>query len=260
MRGRMKQRSLDNIKNNLSERELSGEEAQDRVKWKRLLRNIHPHIKVGKDAEEEIIKQTCLKQQLSFLVFKLSTIMFQSVYRCDFLQLDVVEPLQLAPDTIDTYLQTMLRSPIERLPRDCFHVIVFSLLLEYLPAPHQRWQCCQKAQRLLMVDGLLLIVTPDSHSQHRNAPMMRSWKGAIESLGFRRCRYIKQEHLHCLAFRKIESDDNVVGGSSDPDMLYIPQDTNNADGDQSKAVTASTAEQDAVMLADAFKELPNLVS
>ena len=185
--------------------------------------------------------------------------MFQSVYRCDFLNLDVVEPLQLATDTIDTYLQTMLRSPIERLPRDCFHVVVFSLLLEYLPAPRQRWECCQKAQRLLMVDGLLLIVTPDSHSQHRNAPMMRSWKGAIESLGFRRCRYIKQEHLHCLAFRKIESDDDVVG-DSDPDMLYIPQDSNDGDGGQGKDVAASTAEQDAVMLADAFKELPNLVS
>ena len=110
-----------------------------------------------------------------------------------------------------------------------------------------------------MVDGLLLIVTPDSHSQHRNAPMMRSWKGAIESLGFRRCRYIKQEHLHCLAFRKIESDDDVVG-DSDPDMLYIPQDSNDGDGGQGKDVAASTAEQDAVMLADAFKELPNLVS
>ena len=37
-RRRPKRRWLDNIKNDLSERELSGEEAQDRVKWRRLLK------------------------------------------------------------------------------------------------------------------------------------------------------------------------------------------------------------------------------
>ena len=43
---------LDNIKNNLSERELSGEEAPDRVQW-RCHKKRRPHIKVGKDAEED---------------------------------------------------------------------------------------------------------------------------------------------------------------------------------------------------------------
>ena len=37
-RGRPKRRWLDNIKNDLSERELAGEE--DRVKWRRLIRHI----------------------------------------------------------------------------------------------------------------------------------------------------------------------------------------------------------------------------
>ena len=41
-RGRPKQRRLDNIKNDLSERELSAEEAQDRIKWRCLIRNIDP--------------------------------------------------------------------------------------------------------------------------------------------------------------------------------------------------------------------------
>ena len=41
-RGRPKQRWLDNIKNDLSERKLSGEEAQDRVQWRRLIRHIDP--------------------------------------------------------------------------------------------------------------------------------------------------------------------------------------------------------------------------
>ena len=41
-RGRPKRRWLDNIKNDLSERELSGEQAQYRVKWRCLIRNIDP--------------------------------------------------------------------------------------------------------------------------------------------------------------------------------------------------------------------------
>ena len=52
-RGRPKRRWLDNIKNDLSERELPGEEAQDRVQWRRLIRIIDPHIIVVKVAEEE---------------------------------------------------------------------------------------------------------------------------------------------------------------------------------------------------------------
>ena len=41
-RGRSKMRWLDNIKNDLSERELSGEDAQDRAKWRRIIRHIDP--------------------------------------------------------------------------------------------------------------------------------------------------------------------------------------------------------------------------
>ena len=41
-RGRPKRRWLDSIRNDLSGRELSGEEVQDRVQWRRLIRNIDP--------------------------------------------------------------------------------------------------------------------------------------------------------------------------------------------------------------------------
>ena len=41
-KGRPKQRWLDNIRNNLSERELLGEEVQDQIKWRRLIRNTDP--------------------------------------------------------------------------------------------------------------------------------------------------------------------------------------------------------------------------
>ena len=41
-RGRPKRRWLDSIGNDLSERELSREDAQDRAKWRRLVRHIDP--------------------------------------------------------------------------------------------------------------------------------------------------------------------------------------------------------------------------
>ena len=50
-RGRPKRRWLDSIRNDLSERELSKEDAQDRAKWKRLIRHID--IKVGTDDEKK---------------------------------------------------------------------------------------------------------------------------------------------------------------------------------------------------------------
>ena len=42
MRGRPKRKWLDNIKNDLSEKELSGEDVQDWVQWRRLIKNIDP--------------------------------------------------------------------------------------------------------------------------------------------------------------------------------------------------------------------------
>ena len=50
-RGRPKRRWLDSIRNDLSERELSREDAQDRAKWRRFIRYID--IKVGKDEEKK---------------------------------------------------------------------------------------------------------------------------------------------------------------------------------------------------------------
>ena len=99
-----------------------------------------------------------------------------------------------------------LTSPVTSLPARSFDVVVFCLLLEYLPSPAMRWQCCKNAFHLLKLNGLLVIVTPDSHKQHRNAGMIRSWKGAIESLGFLRWKYEKLEHIHCMAFRKVQSE------------------------------------------------------
>ncbi|XP_027893868.1 S-adenosylmethionine sensor upstream of mTORC1 isoform X2 [Xiphophorus couchianus] len=109
----------------------------------------------------------------------------ESVYKCDFLNLQLQQPLQLAGDAVDAFLRH-LRSPIDALPAQLFHVVVFSLLLSYFPSPYQRWICCKKAHELLELHGLLLIITPDSSHQNRHALMMRSWRVAVESLGFKR--------------------------------------------------------------------------
>ena len=44
-RGRPKRRWLDSIRNDLSERGLSEEDAQDRPRWRRLIRHIDPTYK-----------------------------------------------------------------------------------------------------------------------------------------------------------------------------------------------------------------------
>ncbi|XP_027893861.1 S-adenosylmethionine sensor upstream of mTORC1 isoform X1 [Xiphophorus couchianus] len=150
----------------------------------------------------------------------------ESVYKCDFLNLQLQQPLQLAGDAVDAFLRH-LRSPIDALPAQLFHVVVFSLLLSYFPSPYQRWICCKKAHELLELHGLLLIITPDSSHQNRHALMMRSWRVAVESLGFKRYKYVKYSHMHLIAFRKasLATTSDLVSRNY-PEMLYIPQDFN----------------------------------
>jgi SAM-dependent methyltransferase len=135
---------------------------------------------------------------------------------------------------------------IVRFASGSFHVVVFSLLLEYLPTSRQRVQCCQQAWRLLTLDGLLVIVTPDSRRQHRNRRVAADWRRDIESIGFARWRYEKLEHVHCMAFRKVIDD---ARGPFEPGMpssfnpLRIPQDRDDGDdGDEAAAVDGETGD------------------
>ena len=160
----------------------------------------------------------------------------------------------MASNAFDNYI-SCLESPIKLLPKESFHVVVFSLLLEYFPCPHQRWICCQKAHKLLMMNGLLIIITPDSHRQHRNAPMMKDWKTVIESLGFTRWRYVKLEHMHCLVFRK--SSFESIENKDVPSLLHIPQDRRNLDDNRSEQ--SWEEEEDAMFYLNSFNELPSLL-
>jgi hypothetical protein len=181
------------------------------------------------------------------------------VHQCDILSVELLQPLQLAKDSMLTYFNTLPHC-ISQLPQCSFHVVVFSLLLEYFPAKYQRWLCCQRAHQLLMRNGLLLIITPDSHAVHKNAAMMRSWRTAIESMGFRRWRYVKQEHLHCLAFRKTKDElsQPQFGDEAGPDLMYIPQDSEKDEVDHTQFLFGSAPQNDCDFFRDCFAELPEL--
>lgn len=113
-----------------------------------------------------------------------------SVNKCDFLNVPIGDELIKDGRTI------------KQLKELSFDVVVFSLLLEYLPNSKQRLLCCQKAYDLLRFEGLLVIITPDSKHQGANAKIFKSWRFILADLGFSRVKYVKLTHLHCMAFRK----------------------------------------------------------
>ena len=121
-------------------------------------------------------------------------------------------------------------SPPPKLYQKSFHIVVFSLLLEYFPSPRHRWICCLKANRVLKKDGVLVIVTPDSSHVNKRAAQMKSWQKALEThLGFDRWKYEKLTHLHCMIFRKVEDVDNsksIEDFAEFYSLLFIPQDHN----------------------------------
>lgn len=113
----------------------------------------------------------------------------QTVIKADFLNLAVAE------DQADECSPAAFQ-------RCSFAVIVFSLLLSYLPAPAQRLKCCFNAFHILQPHGILVIVTPDSSHQNKNMKFIKSWQWALEGLGFSKWKYEKRRHLHCISFRK----------------------------------------------------------
>ena len=57
--------------------------------------------------------------------------------------------------------------------------------------------------------------------------MIKSWKTAIETIGFARWKYHKDTHTHCMAFRKKTFCANLIQGeeiSGLSEFLYIHQD------------------------------------
>ena len=113
-----------------------------------------------------------------------------SVMYCDFLSVPVQDELRINS------------SRIESLPANHYDVILFSLLLEYLPSSDQRLKCCEKSYELLKPEGTLVIITPDSNSQHTNSQLMKNWQYVMSIIGFQRMKLEKLANITAMGFRK----------------------------------------------------------
>lgn len=146
----------------------------------------------------------------------------EDVFECDFLNVEV---------TNETHSIDGDKYKLTELNECAYDVIVFSLLLEYMPASEQRICCCEKAYRLLRNEGILIIITPDSKHVGANAKLMKTWRYALALMGFGRIKYEKLEHITCMVFRKCVSDEvskRWARMHKEPYMDYkieIPQDS-----------------------------------
>lgn len=142
------------------------------------------------------------------------------VYNCDFISVPINDEL-----IIDD-------GKIKELKKSSFDVVIFSLLLEYMPSSDQRIKCCQQAYQALKTEGILIIITPDSKNQHKNMKLLKTWRWVLAQMGFRRIKIEKLMNLSCLAFRKslikeIPSKWAETHGESYMEhKLEIPQDRN----------------------------------
>lgn len=142
----------------------------------------------------------------------------EGVLQCDFLNVAIGGEKILSWDERE----------ICQLPANLFDAVVFSLLLEYLPCPKQRYVCCRNAYNVLKNNGILIIVSPDSKHVGANAKLMKSWRYTLSKLGFMRIKYEKLRHIHCLVFRKCMYKDVAMRWAdlqhfSKDDMKYISE-------------------------------------
>lgn len=113
------------------------------------------------------------------------------VYECDFLTVKITAGEE---QTINSDGFTV--------KEDSFDIVMFSLLLEYMPSSAQRKICCQNAFRVLRTEGILIIITPDSKHIGANAKLMKNWRFTLALMGFNRIKVEKLEHIMCMVFRK----------------------------------------------------------
>lgn len=124
-----------------------------------------------------------------------------------------ITAIDIAPSSSDVLYCDFISVPIEKdervedgkiiqLKQSSFHVVLFSLLLEYMPSSEQRIKCCQQAYDCLLPEGILIIITPDSSNQHKNVKLLKNWRWLLAQMGFRRIKIEKLTNLSCLAFRK----------------------------------------------------------
>jgi len=146
------------------------------------------------------------------------------VHRCDFLNVPIME---------SEFVEQTEQNQNSLIITSCsYDVVIFSLLLEYMPTSEQRISCCRKAYEILDSEGILIIITPDSKHVGGNAKLMKNWRYTLALMGFSRIKYEKLIHITCMVFRKslfkdvtlrwakIHKEDYMTND------LFIPQDFN----------------------------------
>jgi len=173
-----------------------------------------------------------------------------SVIKCDFLQVEVGATTNISVD-----------NKIQTLGKGDFNVVIFCMLLEYLPSTKQRFKCIKKSIKLLSEDGLLCIVTPDSSHQAKNMHQIKSWRRGLQMLGMRHVAYHKSKHFHGIVCRKpspvvldLTKEDSFDEKDIIEDMFFILQDSVK-DSDVELKVHAEL-DRDSVITD--FQELPDL--
>ncbi|XP_055321247.1 S-adenosylmethionine sensor upstream of mTORC1 [Sitodiplosis mosellana] len=160
----------------------------------------------------------------------------EEVFECDFLNVEL-------GDSIETSSNDSKSQILSKLRINSYDVVVFSLLLEYLPTSEQRLKCCEKACKLLTDEGILCIITPDSKHMGCNVKLMKTWRYALAQLGLGRIKIEKLEHITCMVFRKCLDPEISLRWSrmhKQPYMEYcieIPQDFNDTGDKDSEDVT-----------------------
>lgn len=150
----------------------------------------------------------------------------ENVYKCDFLNVKI-------SDTNIVENQQILE-----LQETSFHVVVFSLVLEYLPCPQQRFKFCKQAYDLLISEGVLIIITPDSKHVNANVKFINSWRYHLSQLGFARVKQEKLPHINCMMYRKSLNPGipqrwaKLHERYKYYDMIMIPQDFKQIDNDE----------------------------
>ncbi|KAK9496860.1 hypothetical protein O3M35_012918 [Rhynocoris fuscipes] len=144
------------------------------------------------------------------------------VLKCDFLEVKLGDNF--------SYVENSVTS----LPKKYFDVVVLSLLLEYLPHPSFRYNCCLKAYELLRPGGILIIITPDSKHASANSQIIKNWRLALADIGFIKLTYNKSVHLHCMSYSKC-IDQRITKNwlklqnfnTNPKELMIIPQDNVN---------------------------------
>lgn len=172
------------------------------------------------------------------------------VYKCDFLNVNISNMILVAD------------AEIKSLPINTFHVVVFSLVLEYLPTAEQRLLFCKKAYELLMTEGILIIITPDSKHANANMKFMKTWRYFLAQLGFSRIKLHKLSHINCMVFRKcikleiVQRWAEIHSSYKEYDSFVIPQDFNRCSNNYREPVLRHCKDNDNGSSMLLFTELP----